>query len=378
MAQFDHGNVVKLVGVVTVGAPLLVVMEYCSLGSLDAYVKVIDTSDRKKVQIAADCAAGMAYLASRKFIHRDLAARNIFLDSDARAKIGDFGMSREAVGRDYYLSKGGQLPIRWTAPECLEEHKFSEQSDVWSFGILLYELWTRAELPYKGWRNEKVWVQVLGGYRLESPADCPTEVYWLMMSCWKDAGSRPPFATLAEALGDALGGMSDVLTAQYSSYNPGDDTTSIAYKDVSLTHASGDVTAQRQASVITNRDPDYITGPVAVKRKSELTYLEPDTDLLAGGGFPSTESANGASIKQKSQLTYLDPDVALLERPYDDLMLMQAPQGSGPSFVDGLTPAEAPAQLLGKEVSVRFTYFCLTRLAGCSRGRRDRTRAALG
>ena len=351
MAQFDHANVVKLVGVVTVGAPLLVVMEFCSIGSLDAYLRVIDTTDKKKVQIAVDCATGMAYLASRKFIHRDLAARNIFLDSDARAKIGDFGMSREAVGRDYYLSKGGQLPIRWTAPECLEEHKFSEQSDVWSFGILLYELWTRAELPYKGWLNEKVWVQVLGGYRLESPTDCPTEVYWLMMSCWKDAGSRPTFATLAEALGDSLGGVSDVLTAQYPGYKHGDDDSSLAYKDVSLTQSPGDIAAQRQASVITSRDPDYITGPVAVERKYELTYLEPDADPLSDGArveqTPSEASEGGlVRAKQKSQLTYLDPDVTPIDRPYDDLMLMQPAVAITESSVIG----DEPALLLNKEV----------------------------
>ena len=197
MAQFHHKNVVKLIGVVTIGNPILVVMEFCASGALDSCLKEYVLEDLNRYHIALDCAAGLAYLASRKFIHRDIAARNILLTEDFTAKIADFGMSRETKDdKDYYTSKGGQLPIRWSAPECLEERKFSEQSDVWSFGILMYEIWTNGIIPYHGWRNEKVWVQVLGGYRLPCPPGCPKAMHDIMARCWLDAGERPPFSAL--------------------------------------------------------------------------------------------------------------------------------------------------------------------------------------
>ena len=201
MAQFDHGNVVRLIGVVTVGHPLMVLMEFCANGTLDSHLEKNETTHQAKLSIAIDCAKGLEYLASRKFIHRDIAARNILLDESMACKIADFGMSREArENKDYYTSKGGQIPIRWTAPECLEEHKFSEKSDVWSYAVLLYEVWTKAATPYSGWRNEKVWVYVLGGYRLPCPPGCPVNVHSLMMECRKDAADRPTFTDIIHKL----------------------------------------------------------------------------------------------------------------------------------------------------------------------------------
>ena len=200
MAQFDHPRVVRLIGVVTVGNPLLVLMEYCEGGSLENYLKTANLSTANKIEIALGCAEGLAYLASLKYIHRDIASRNVLLDVNHCPKIADFGMSRESRNKDYYTSKGGQLPIRWAAPECLEENKFSEQSDVWSFGILVFEIWTKAEIPYHGWRNEKVWVQVLGGFRLHIPIGCPEEIYAIMTKCWDDYGKRPDFQQLVAQL----------------------------------------------------------------------------------------------------------------------------------------------------------------------------------
>ena len=200
MAQFDHRNVTQLIGVVTLGDPALLVMEYCALGSLESYLQSAEMENHTKVLIAIDCAAGMSYLASRKFIHRDLAARNVLLTADLRAKISDFGMSREANNKEYYTSHGGQLPVRWTAPEALDDRRFSEKTDVWSYGILLYEIWTKGALPYKGWRNEKVWVQVAGGFRLPRPNGCHDVIYEVMMSCWDEPDERPTFDDLLGTL----------------------------------------------------------------------------------------------------------------------------------------------------------------------------------
>ena len=171
----------------------------------------------------------------------------MLLNDKGVAKIADFGMSREAVGKDYYTNKGGQLPLRWTAPECLEEHKFSEQSDVWSFGILLYELWTKAETPYVGWRNEKVWVQVLGGYRLPCPKKCPQYVHDLMMECWRDVGERLPFAKIDEKLFEL-----QKVASQKQVYNgtmqPGQNITEQKTTNFSLSYMTPDVDGNTQSN----------------------------------------------------------------------------------------------------------------------------------
>ena len=200
MAQFNHRHVVSLIGVVTVGEPLLVLLEYCEHGSLHKYLEHTELDDFRRIQVASDCAEGMTYLAAHNFVHRDLAARNVLLDSEYRCKIADFGMSREILDEKYYKSKGGQLPIRWTAPEALEDNKFSEQSDVWSFGVLLWEIWSKAEMPFRGMNNQKVWTEVMNGHRLQQPSGCPDAIYKLMHMCWFSFGHRPVFRDVAEYL----------------------------------------------------------------------------------------------------------------------------------------------------------------------------------
>jgi serine/threonine protein kinase len=113
-------------------------------------------------------------------LHR--AARNVLVNSERRGKVSDFGMSRESADDSYYISRGGALPVRWTAPEALEHRKFSAASDVWAFGVLLYELWTRAAMPYSGFNNQKVWIEVQNGYRLPRPDTCPQEIYDRMLA----------------------------------------------------------------------------------------------------------------------------------------------------------------------------------------------------
>jgi serine/threonine protein kinase len=126
-------------------------------GSLSRYLTKNKVEEQTLHVFAGDVSSGLGYLALRGIVHRDVAARNVLIDSTRRAKIADFGMSRDTEsGTAYYNSRSGAVPVRWSAPEALEEQKFSEKSDVWSFGVLLYELWTKAELPYKGMSNQKV------------------------------------------------------------------------------------------------------------------------------------------------------------------------------------------------------------------------------
>lgn len=202
MAQFDSPFVAQLVGLVTIDAPMLMVVEYAEYGSLKSYLEEKEVDERLRLLWAGDVAEGMAHVHAKGFLHRDLATRNVLVGSDLRCKISDFGLAREVDEHDtYYRSRGGQLPVRWTAPEALESRKFSEKTDAWSFGVTLYELWTQAELPYKSWNNQRVWVEVANGARLPQPAKCSDVVYRVMLSCWAaNQPDRPTFAALQEEL----------------------------------------------------------------------------------------------------------------------------------------------------------------------------------
>ena len=298
MAQFDHDNVVRLVGVVTVGEPLFVVLEFCELGALNSYLEDNDLLPELKVKIAIDCCQGMQYLASLHFVHRDLAARNVLLDSAMTSKIADFGLSREnAENKDYYASKGGALPIRWTAPEALEHRKFSEKSDVWSFGILLYEIWTKAMLPYNGMSNDKVWIKVLEGYRLPIVPGCPLNIYNIMQSCWLDAVSRPNFADICESLKFVDSKESVSKTRRDATLNDG---------DILVTKSNEYQMAPGDTVVITEN-------PMAFS----LNYMEPDDEFsssiaiihnLSNGSDFNSKTIPKKEPSRKVSLVYMVPD----------------------------------------------------------------------
>jgi len=144
------------------------------------------------IKMAKQAASGMAYLEDQKIVHRDLALRNILVTTSGSenlkyiVKVADFGLSRELTSdKQYYASKNSNMPVKWTAPEALTMQKFSHQSDVWSFGICLYELFTRGKTPYFNLNNADAAEKVVSGYRLEQPKDCPDEIYNMMQKCWE-------------------------------------------------------------------------------------------------------------------------------------------------------------------------------------------------
>lgn len=204
-AQFDHRNVIGLVGVVTAGRPMMLVLQYCSLGSLLGELKSPQGSGDDVDVLVSYCqgvACGMQYLSDKMFVHRDLAARNVLLDASGTPKVSDFGLSRELESEDYYRSSSDGntvLPLRWTAPEAVQGHKFSEKSDVWSFGVTCVEVFTRGETPYRGWLNTYVIEKINEGYRMECPERCPAGVYSSMiLPCFEqDPRERPTFTELA-------------------------------------------------------------------------------------------------------------------------------------------------------------------------------------
>uniref|UniRef100_A0AAX7SZV7 Ephrin type-A receptor 7 n=1 Tax=Astatotilapia calliptera TaxID=8154 RepID=A0AAX7SZV7_ASTCA len=198
MGQFDHPNVVHLEGVVTRGKPVMIVIEYMENGSLDAFLRKHDGQFTviQLVGMLRGIAAGMRYLSDMGYVHRDLAARNILVNCNLVCKVSDFGLSRvidddpEAV----YTTTGGKIPVRWTAPEAIQYRKFTSASDVWSYGVVMWEVMSYGERPYWDMSNQDVIKAIEEGYRLPAPMDCPPGLHQLMLDCWqKDRAERPKF-----------------------------------------------------------------------------------------------------------------------------------------------------------------------------------------
>ncbi|XP_070542037.1 insulin-like peptide receptor [Ptychodera flava] len=213
MKAFNCNHVVRLLGVVSKGQPTLVVMELMAQGDLKNWLRSHrpdepDNEGRQPptvadiLQIAGEIADGMAYLAAQKFVHRDLAARNCMVSLEGTVKIGDFGMTRDIYETDYYRKGGkGLLPVRWMAPESLKDGIFTSLSDVWSYGVVLWEMATLAEQPYQGLTNEQVLKYVIDGNSLDKPTGCPERLFGLMTMCWRyNPKMRPSFLDLIENL----------------------------------------------------------------------------------------------------------------------------------------------------------------------------------
>ncbi|XP_064474784.1 insulin-like growth factor 1 receptor [Ornithodoros turicata] len=212
MKAFSCHHVVKLLGVVSKGQPVYVIMELMSNGDLKGYLRSHRPEDEDEVpenpslkqilQMAAEIADGMAYLAAHKFVHRDLAARNCMVAEDLTVKIGDFGMTRDIYETDYYRKGGkGLLPVRWMAPESLKDGIFTSQSDIWSYGVVLWEMATLASQPYQGLANEQVLKYVIDGGVMQKPENCPAKLYHIMKLCWtRNPRARPKFVEVIEML----------------------------------------------------------------------------------------------------------------------------------------------------------------------------------
>ncbi|XP_003389646.2 PREDICTED: tyrosine-protein kinase Fes/Fps-like [Amphimedon queenslandica] len=207
LKQYDHPNIVRLIGVCAEKDPVYIIMELLPGGSfLDFLRKKGNHQTKKKLaMMVTDASAGMEYLESMKCIHRDLAARNCLVGESDIVKISDFGMSREEECGIYQVSSGSrQIPIKWTAPEALNLGRYTNASDVWSFGILLWETYSLGSTPYPGMSNNEAREQVEAGYRLPPPNHCPEPVYHIMQECWQyDEDDRPSFAEIHAKLRQA-------------------------------------------------------------------------------------------------------------------------------------------------------------------------------
>ncbi|XP_027645117.2 muscle, skeletal receptor tyrosine-protein kinase isoform X3 [Falco peregrinus] len=225
MAEFDNPNIVKLLGVCAVGKPMCLLFEYMAYGDLNEYLR--DRSPRNlcslvhgsldarislsnplalcctsQLCIAKQVAAGMAYLSERKFVHRDLATRNCLVGENMVVKIADFGLSRNMYSADYYkANENDAIPIRWMPPESIFYNRYTTESDVWAYGVVLWEIFSYGMQPYYGMAHEEVIYYVRDGNVLSCPDNCPLELYNLMRLCWsKLPADRPGFASIHRIL----------------------------------------------------------------------------------------------------------------------------------------------------------------------------------
>ncbi|XP_051685276.1 fibroblast growth factor receptor 3 isoform X8 [Oryctolagus cuniculus] len=239
-----HKNIINLLGACTQGGPLYVLVEFAAKGNLREYLRArrppgmdysFDTCRLPEEQLtfkdlvscAYQVARGMEYLASQKCIHRDLAARNVLVTEDNVMKIADFGLARDVHNLDYYKkTTNGRLPVKWMAPEALFDRVYTHQSDVWSFGVLLWEIFTLGGSPYPGIPVEELFKLLREGHRMDKPANCTHDLYMIMRECWHAAPSqRPTFKQLVEDLDRVLTVTSTDeyldLSAPFEQYSPG-------------------------------------------------------------------------------------------------------------------------------------------------------------
>ncbi|XP_052748523.1 tyrosine-protein kinase Fer isoform X2 [Galleria mellonella] len=195
LKQYQHPNIVRLIGIAVQKQPIMIVMELVSGGSLLTFLRTraSSMSSRSLLAMCRDAAAGMRYLESKNCIHRDLAARNCLVGDENIVKISDFGMSRE---EEEYIVSGGmkQIPIKWTAPEALNFGKYTSLCDVWSYGVLMWEIFSKGDTPYAGMSNSRAREKIDTGYRMPAPESCSEDVYALMLRCWEyEPEKRPHF-----------------------------------------------------------------------------------------------------------------------------------------------------------------------------------------
>ncbi|XP_036834563.1 tyrosine-protein kinase receptor Tie-1 isoform X6 [Oncorhynchus mykiss] len=212
----QHPNIINLIGACENRGYLYIAIEYAPYGNLLDFLRksrVLETdpafakehgtastlTSQQLLQFAVDVATGMHYLSDKQFIHRDLAARNVLVGDNLVAKIADFGLSR---GEEVYVKKTmGRLPVRWMAIESLNYSVYTTKSDVWSFGVLLWEIVSLGGTPYCGMTCAELYEKLPQGYRMEQPRNCDDEVYELMRQCWRDRPyERPPFSQISVQL----------------------------------------------------------------------------------------------------------------------------------------------------------------------------------
>lgn len=257
MKDFDHIHVLRLIGVVRGDDSLpLVVLPFMQNGDLLTYIRCGENAPtvRDLMEFGIQVAEGMAYLSNLKYVHRDLAARNCMLDEQMQIKVADFGLSRDVYEREYYScdNRQSKLPVKWMAMESLEKGIYSSKTDVWSYGIVLWELLTRGVTPYPEVDNWDVVTYLKSGRRLPQPAYAPGDLYSLMLICWHPiANVRPAFDGLVIEIRNIIRSLESsnrAVELNRSSYAKAD--TEETYLNPRSTRSTGGETSAQESDLL--------------------------------------------------------------------------------------------------------------------------------
>ncbi|KAJ8417407.1 hypothetical protein AAFF_G00286340 [Aldrovandia affinis] len=314
MKEFNCHHVVRLLGVVSQGQPTLVIMELMTRGDLKSYLRSLRSQEnnsnlplpplKKMIQMAGEIADGMAYLNANKFVHRDLAARNCMVAEDFTVKIGDFGMTRDIYETDYYRKGGkGLLPVRWMAPESLKDGVFTTNSDVWSFGVVLWEIATLAEQPYQGMSNEQVLRFVMEGGLLDKPDNCPDMLFELMRMCWQyNPKMRPAFLEIISSIKEELEPPFGEMSFFFSEENKPPDTEELDMEVENMENVPLDPPSGRQCGGVvpapsqgTPQAPPPTPGPAPPQQPQPPAALGPHPAPPPASGSASSSSCAPSS-----------------------------------------------------------------------------------
>ncbi|KAL0099894.1 hypothetical protein PUN28_019967 [Cardiocondyla obscurior] len=292
MKEMKHRNLVQLLGVCTREPPFYIITEFMSKGNLLDYLRNESKHQINAVvlmHMATQIASGMSYLESRNFIHRDLAARNCLVGENHLVKVADFGLARLMRDDTYTAHAGAKFPIKWTAPEGLAYNKFSTKSDVWAFGILLWEIATYGMSPYPGVDLTDVYHMLENGYRMECPPGCPPKVYDLMRQCWQwSASDRPTFKEIHHSL-ENMFQESSITEEVEKQLQGGGEIPLLSYKK-SQTGSTGNihglvlVSDQLSSSVITQEGVSSVTklstfmGGLSSRSNSNMVQMRRSTN----------------------------------------------------------------------------------------------------
>uniref|UniRef100_A0A8C9CDU7 Protein tyrosine kinase 7 (inactive) n=1 Tax=Phocoena sinus TaxID=42100 RepID=A0A8C9CDU7_PHOSS len=212
--KLNHANVVRLLGLCREAEPHYMVLEYVDLGDLKQFLRISKSKDEKlksqplstkqKVALCTQVALGMEHLSNNRFVHKDLAARNCLVSAQRQVKVSALGLSKDVYNSEYYHFRQAWVPLRWMSPEAILEGDFSTKSDVWAFGVLMWEVFTHGEMPHGGQADDEVLADLQAGKaRLPQPEGCPSKLYRLMQRCWAlSPKDRPSFSEIANTLGD--------------------------------------------------------------------------------------------------------------------------------------------------------------------------------
>ncbi|XP_045926411.1 tyrosine-protein kinase Mer [Micropterus dolomieu] len=338
MKDFNHPNVIRLLGVCLEVSPgnfakPMVILPFMTYGDLHSFLlrsrlgeSSVFLPTQTLLKFMVDIALGMEYLSGRNFLHRDLAARNCMLRDDMTVCVADFGLSKKIYSGDYYRQgRIAKMPVKWIAIESLADRVFTVKSDVWAFGITMWEIASRGATPYPGIQNHEIYDYLLEGHRLKQPADCLDELYEIMYSCWRaDPLDRPFFPQLREMLEKLTEKLPEsfskddiiYINTSFPEDDPDGETLCAEHplfnSSPSCSHQAAEnsvVTADIHGSLEDEKDEDDDRYVVVMSSDPSLRSPAVDTPLLSSDAL---SQANGDMVTEVAAMDHSSSDTSFL------------------------------------------------------------------